>query len=109
MESSRVTETTVASATRMRGTSYSPCSSSGAAQTSTTLPASTDAGTSTALRTTTLVVRACAASPTARGRDELAGGDRARRDQPVGERVGREVGAAELAERDVDDLEIVVG
>src|SRR5688572_3412420 len=58
MESSRRTDTTVASATRMRGTSYSPCSRRGADQISTTLPASTDAGTSIVLRTTTLVVRA---------------------------------------------------
>ena len=63
-------------------------------------------GTSTALRTHDARGARRAASPTALGGHELAGRDRARRDQSVVERVGREVGVADLPERDLDDLEV---
>ena len=59
-------ETTVAEATRMRGLSYWPRSSCGAAQTSTVEPGPTAAGSSVALCTTTVVVRRPAASPMTR-------------------------------------------
>src|SRR5690606_5226672 len=65
IESSRVTVTTVAEATGMRGVSYSPRSTCGAAQTSTTVPVVTAAGTSPALRRPIVVVAARAGSPTA--------------------------------------------
>ena len=82
---------------------------SGASHTSTTEPASTDAGTSTALCSTTVVVAAAAAAPTALCGHEFSLGDRARRDEPGLERLGREVGALQLPERDVDETEVVVG